>query len=391
MSDRSGRSPQASIERLPAVDGLRCAGALLIVLHHLALYGPMARALATDFPWISDELASYGRFAVYVFLVVAGFMAALSLEDRVAKAELPAAGLILRYLRLAMPLGAALLLAVLCAEVARHWSAEAYLPPAPSAVQVMAHLGLLQGVLGLESLTAGVWYIAVEIQLFVLFVALLKLDVGLPVNGPPVGRIFLLVLASWSWWHGRAGLDDWAPYFFGAYGLGVLAAWTSRAALQGQRLLWWAMLLAITVLLAADWRGRMAVALGAALVLRQWGFQRDLPFLCPSPVHWLGQRSYALFLIHFPVLMLANTLFGVVPAHAAAPVLPFLAVTLAICILAAAVFHSRIEQPCQNLLARHLPAGRDVCRGLWSPGLQFIRWCRSPNTPVASQAVTNHD
>lgn len=381
------------VDRLPTVDALRSAAALLIVLHHLALYGPLARALAHGSPVVSAVLAAYGRFAVYVFLVVAGFMAARTFGDRAANADhLPAIRLIARrYLRLILPLGAALLLAMFVAGLARHWSAEDYLPSAPSLWQVLTHLGLLQSLLGLESLTTGVWYIAVEMQLFVAFVLLLKIDIGLPRSGLPAGRIGLLVLASWLWWHGRPGLDDWAPYFFGAYGLGILAAWTSGARLQGQRLLWMAVLTAAAVFLAADWRGRMAVALVTAVALCRWGPRQDLLAFCAGPVRWLGQRSYALFLVHFPVLMLVNTVLGQMPALAAVPALLWLGLTLALGVLAAAAFHATVERPCHALLGGYSRAAALRRHGLSSALSRFPWWGRAPIPHIAPQAVTNHD
>jgi len=385
-------SSSAPIDRLPAVDALRSVAALLIVLHHLALYGPLARSLAHHSPGVSAVLTAYGRFAVYVFLVVAGFMAARAFGDRAAGTDLPAIRLIVRrYLRLILPLGAALLLAMFVAGLARHWSAEEYLPNAPSPWQVLAHLGLLQSLLGLESLTTGVWYIAVEMQLFAAFVLLLKFDTGLPRSGLPAGRIGLLVLASWLWWHGRPGLEDWAPYFFGAYGLGILAAWTSLAPLQGQRLFWMVVLTAAGALLAADWRGRMAVALATSVALCRWGLRHDLLAFCAGPVRWLGQRSYALFLVHFPVLMLVNTALGQMPALAAVPALLWLGLTLALGVLAAAAFHATVERPCHALLSGRFRAAALRRHGLPS-ALSRFPWRESAPLPhIAPQAVTNHD
>ncbi len=357
MDQPSPTAQSVGAGRLPTIDVLRASAALLIVLHHFSLYGPLARGLAQRLPQVSQWLVAYGRFAVYVFLVVAGFMAARAFIDLSARPTVPVLRLILRrYLRLALPLAAALLLAVFCAALARHWSAEGYIPAAPTLMQLLAHLGLLQGVLGFESLSTGVWYVAVELQLFAVVVLLIKLRSGLPGRGLPVVAIALLALSSWLWWHGNPALDNWAPYFFGAYGLGILAWWVASARAPGRRLFWGLVVAATIGLLVSDWRGRMAVALVTALVLTRHGLRPALQGMRDGALRWLGERSYALFLVHFPVILLVNTLLDEVPAIAAMPPLLPLAAGLGVSIAAAAVFHRAVELPCLRLLRAGPPA-----------------------------------
>ena len=58
---------------------LKAVAAQLIVLHHLAFYGPMADHVRLILPDLIDWLAGSARIAVQVFLVVGGFLAAKSL------------------------------------------------------------------------------------------------------------------------------------------------------------------------------------------------------------------------------------------------------------------------------------------------------------------------
>ena len=64
--------------RLMFIDLLKAVGSQLIVLHHLAFYGPMSdwtHRLAPELvTWFSQD----ARMAVQIFLVVAGFLAARS-------------------------------------------------------------------------------------------------------------------------------------------------------------------------------------------------------------------------------------------------------------------------------------------------------------------------
>lgn len=74
-----------------------------------------------------------------------------------------------------------------------------------------------------------------------------------------------LTIASLFWLNRNDALDDWALYFFGAYGMGAAAYWAG----QGNRpAIGLALIAALAVAaLLVDFRGRIAVALAAALVL----------------------------------------------------------------------------------------------------------------------------
>jgi peptidoglycan/LPS O-acetylase OafA/YrhL len=51
-------------------------GCLAIVLHHLAVYGPMSDVVRSAFPAVIDGLEIYARLAVQMFFVLAGFLVA---------------------------------------------------------------------------------------------------------------------------------------------------------------------------------------------------------------------------------------------------------------------------------------------------------------------------
>jgi len=62
------------------LDLLKALACLLIVLHHLAFYGPMSDVVFLDWPRLINELYDHGRLAVQVFLVCSGFLTAASLQ-----------------------------------------------------------------------------------------------------------------------------------------------------------------------------------------------------------------------------------------------------------------------------------------------------------------------
>src|SRR3954464_2362951 len=62
------------------INMLKAGAAQLIILHHLAFYGPMSDHVRTMLPSLIDWLGGTARIAVQVFLVIGGFLAAKSLS-----------------------------------------------------------------------------------------------------------------------------------------------------------------------------------------------------------------------------------------------------------------------------------------------------------------------
>ena len=302
------RSPD---QRLPGIDALKGIACALIVWHHLAFYGPMSDVVHTAVPGLMGWLYDYGRMAVQVFLVVGGFLSASSLAPR-GTATFTQPG------RLVPPYLVALAVSVLVAALVRPWFAHPSVPAVPTLWQVLAHGLLLQDVLGQEALSAGVWYVAIDFQLFAISVLVFAFARRLQLRWPQVparlgvGLLLLLAMSSLLFFNRQAGLDITGLYFLGSYALGMLAFWASNTASKVKRAQW---LLGIALLggaaLLLDFRGRLALALVVALGLvwlqtsawpRQWREQRWLVRL--------GQISYSVFLIHFPVCLLVNAVVG---------------------------------------------------------------------------------
>lgn len=345
-------------QRLHGIDTLKGIACVLIVWHHLAFYGPMSDVVHTVVPGLTGWLYDYGRMAVQVFLVVGGFLAASSLAPEGSAAFTQPGRLMLhRYRRLVPPYLVALAVCVLVAALVRPWFAHPSVPAAPTWVQVVAHVLLLQDVLGQEALSAGVWYVAIDFQLFAISVMIFAFAHKLQQRWPQVparlgvGLMLMLGAASLFFFNRHADLDVMALYFLGSYTLGMLAFWASRAASQAQRAQW---LLAIALIggaaLLLDFRGRIALALLVALglvwlqtsaVARQW---RE-----PLWLSKLGQISYSVFLIHFPVCLLVNAVVSFFwPTQLMANALGLLAAFL-LSLLAGAALYRSVE-------SRQLPA-----------------------------------
>ncbi|WP_307731753.1 acyltransferase [Pseudoduganella sp. SL102] len=335
------------------VNWLKAVAAQLIVLHHLAFYGPMADHARTLLPEVMDWFADPARFAVQVFLVIGGFLAAKSLspEGRAGLVR-PREELWRRYVKLAPPFLAATLLAALASAWAAAWMTHDSISAPATFAQLCAHAVLLHGVLGYESLSAGAWYVAIDFQLYAALALMLWLG-GRVAGTRPLPwlmpcAVALGIAASLFYFNLDAGWDDWAPYFFGSYGLGVMAWWAGDRSRKGGAVALLAALAVLPVLaaLVLDFRDRIALALAVAGLLFLFGRLRARPDgPAASAANWLGRISYAIFLVHFPVCLVINAAFArFVPAEPAWQLLGVLGAWGA-SLAAGAAFYRWVEVP----------------------------------------------
>ena len=304
------------------IDVLKVVAAQIIVLHHCVSYGELASAAKELLPSVSSFLFHYGRYAVQIFLVMAGYLAAQSAEkafaishahSKLGGSRLVAQLAMRRYLRLVGPYVAALFITIVCAALARQWSADEYIGQPETIAQILAHLFLLQGLLGYDSISAGVWYVAIDWQLFTAL-AVIYAVFQRPVMR--IGVISILIVASLLYFNRHASFENSFIYFIGAYGLGILAYWAGslKAIKDGinpvnaKRILLAIALILLLSALHSVWL-RNYLALGIAFLLLYAGNRSY-----PNPQSWLARamqwasaRAYCAFLIHFAFILLVNT------------------------------------------------------------------------------------
>ena len=335
----------ASDRRMAAIDIIKGAACLLIVAHHLAVYGPMSDSAGVLMPWAIGWLYDYGRWVVQVFLVIGGYLAAASLASSSAQA-LPlrqgAAALIWRrYCRLVLPYGVAVVASVAIAALVRPWFSYPSVPEAPTLAQALAHALFLQDIFGFKALSAGLWYVAIDFQLYALSVLVFGAAAGAAHRWPRITvlrgdwAMLAIGLASLLVFNRNTALDATAFYFVGAYVLGMLAYWAAPetrphdpVAWRRPNWFWLTVLVAVgTAALLVEFRGRLALAGGVALALvalRQVfqgparaadGSQRKplghtLAHATAQLLARVGVISYTVFLIHFPVCLLVNAVMA---------------------------------------------------------------------------------
>lgn len=300
--------------RMPFIDALKAICCLLIITHHLAIYGPMSDIAYPLIPALLDWLREYGRIAVQMFFVIAGFLTAAKLAPQgLSLVTTPIRLIQHRYLRLITPYLAALTLAIGCAALARVWMNHASIPGTPNLFQLLAHIFLLHDLLNQEVLSAGIWYVAIDFQLFVLTILLFWISKQIQ-NRYPDLQIFSLILIlslttiSLFFFNRNSYWDETALYFFGSYGLGILIYWTS---VSQHRFFWFMVLIALIIAaLTVEFRFRIAAAGCVMLMLGLAQYYNVLRSkLVPTYLTYLGRASYSIFLVHFPISLVVNAAF----------------------------------------------------------------------------------
>ncbi len=312
--------------RLVMLDAIKGGAAQIIAWHHFCLFAPMSDSAWQFTPALFKWLANNGRLSVQCFLVMGGFMAAATLLPGNSKKWTPSTltglpGLIWhRYKRLAKVYFFGLAAALACAAIARAMVDEPSIPAAPDFAALAAHLLFAQDVLGVPALTAGAWYVAIDLQLYAMLAAICALSAALAGVGNRrvtqfarhLAMTAVIVVGLWSLlvFNRKHELEIWGIYFFGSYGLGIAAYWISRLEGRRKRLSMLALVLVCAVAQAVEWRSRIAVSSVTALVLMLWGSRRTVGAFgsawLVSTISYLSRISFPLFVLHYPALMLVG-------------------------------------------------------------------------------------
>ncbi len=222
--------------------------------------------------------------------------------------------------------------------------------------QLLAHAFLVHDLVGYEPLSAGIWYLAIDLQLVVVVGLLFWLSARVlgRERGTSGGRLLLALLGALSlfWFNRLPHLDHVAIYFMGAYALGLIAAWAQAGSLR--RTFFWAYALLVVLAIAIDFRSRLLVALTTALILTiaaHFGWLASWPR--SRMIHWFARISYSLFLVHFPVSLVVNALWSSYLPSSPWLSLLGMATAYALSMAVAVLFHYEVE-------CRLMRLGRDA-------------------------------
>jgi peptidoglycan/LPS O-acetylase OafA/YrhL len=262
-------------------------------------------------------LANYGR-ATQVFFVVGGYVMARSMTKRTWGASQVGWYIVQRYCRLGLPYLAAIVLAIGACALGRGWLPSEVVDPPPTLKLILAHIFFLQKILGYDSFSAGLWFVCINFQLSLVFVAMLflrdRLSRWFPVAGNEPSTAVLMIigwtLALSSLFYFNIGdrWSNWAIYFFPHFFLGVLVFYGLKSN-RGQ-VAFGLYVLLVAAALVYDFRWRLLSTLVSGLVLFLGGKLGIMDRWPKSRViGYLGRTSYSLFLVHFSVLVAVATLW----------------------------------------------------------------------------------
>lgn len=289
---------------------LKAVACVLIVLHHAVRYSPWAQHLQVALPILHTWLNEQASMVVQWFLVAGGYLAFPAFQAALSQPPTAVLGKLgHRFIRLTTPLWLALALAVLISalmvrlipETAPLWAPDLHWP------SWWSHSTLTQDWFGHTALSAGVWYVAIDLQLFALGLGLSLSVSRLPRAWPWLCASLVLL----SLWHANTdpGWDVSALYFFGAYGAGTQLAWAEQQGGRTRAFVLTGLLVALLLAQALHWRDRLCWAAVALLLLaaspaltgplRRWGASLRWAGL----VEVLARRSYGIFLIHYALIV----------------------------------------------------------------------------------------
>ena len=362
------KEPLKQAKTFLLVDLLKVFAALLIILHHLSSYGQIAQDARLALPGLMAWLFEYGRLAVQIFLVMAGYLATQSLS-RYVSAKFSVQNLlwviINRYLRLFAPYIAALLFTILCAWIARFWVNDEFVGQQETLAQFLAHLFFLQGILGLDSISAGAWYVAIDWQLYSVLALLL---ISFSSYQALIWLLSMVGVSSLLYFNRSSQYEAYFIYFIGSYSLGVLAFLAENNSEKNIRVLAKAMLILVGVVIAiTSWQElwiRNILAWSVALLLMLWGTttypqldsaSSQLKVYALKVIAWASPRSYCAFVIHFAFILLANTLYIALGLYAKESGMIAIGLMLGVVIcstIAANYLYLRVELPSARLHIR---------------------------------------
>lgn len=342
------------------VDSLKFFAAVVIILHHLSSYGQIAEDASSLMPGVMSFLYDYGRYAVQVFLVLGGYLGAQSLMETRNLGSLKGVLQVLvnRYLRLLTPFIVALLMTIACAWLARFWVQDEFVGRSETLGQFLAHLFFLQGILGVDSISAGVWYVAIDWQLYSALAILLSLFSGLRT----LVWIFAIgTVVSLLYFNRHGEFENYFIYFMGPYGLGILAQLVKNDLDPTVRRFarWFLILIGLIIVVTSfqELWVRNILAYLVALMLIVWGnraYKDEKHAKAHKTVNailWGSRRSYCAFLIHFSFILLANTLYiawGMNQRHDGVIAVEMMLMVLVLSWIAANYLYRWIEVPARR-------------------------------------------
>jgi peptidoglycan/LPS O-acetylase OafA/YrhL len=362
--------------RFAFLDALRGLGALGITCYHVHRYRPREIPVDDILPSAVQFIVRHGWTSVQVFWVIAGFVVAYSLRKTTVGPASFGNFTLRRVLRLGMPYWTAVLLVAALDVLTKHWfqidPRDTLVTGAVTWPRLLGNLAFLQDVLHLGNISAGTWFVCVDLQFGLLFMVMLGIMQSLSRPLPGIGGranidslILMLVfvplgLVSLFWFN--LDPDDysaWAIYYFHMPLFGAMAWWVLEGRIP--RVVFWIYAAAMAYGIVYRWDLGfdykkpldVAVALAAGIVIYLVGRRGHLgDWLAWRPLQYLGRISYSLYLIHYATGWIVVSIgCHLTPDNPVAAVL-WMTAGVFVSIAAADLFYRCVEAPSLRLVKR---------------------------------------
>ncbi len=328
------------------LDGLKLLSCFIILIHHWSNYvffnTNHTNALLDP---IFIVFADHGRYVIAIFFCISGFLFASKYFKKSYIANINLKQDLFRiYLHFVIPYFAAILMSITCMAFANLIDPTFQYSEIPvNAKQLTLNLAMLQSIFHIPSLSAGLWYIPIHLQLLFLSLCLLKIiqhhikdnEISIKFAGLAFG---ILWFASIFYFNLIPDDDCWGIYFLGMFGCGVLTGYS----LHYQPKLMIGINLIATIALIMNFKIRLLISLITAdsifLYLTRPSLNKLLNHF-PLSFKSLSQYTFSIFLIHYPILVLLNSIFQHFHANSI-PMLMFnLVCTIILSLKLAKLFH----------------------------------------------------
>jgi peptidoglycan/LPS O-acetylase OafA/YrhL len=361
--------------RFVFLDALRGLGALGITCYHVHRYRPLEIPADHLLSNVIQFVVRHGWASVQVFWVISGFVMAYSLRKTAIAPASFGNFTLRRVLRLGIPYWTAILAVVAVDALSKPLL---YRPDQPliddpvSWTRLAANLGFLQDVLDLGNISAGTWFVCVDLQfglLFALMLAVVRVF-SRPLPGK-AGRAsvdaFVLMLLfvplglASLFWFNVASYDysAWVIYYFHMPLFGAMAWWALERRIP--RAVFWAFAVVMAAGVAYRWNLGLDykksldvfVALTTGIVIYFVGRRGHLgDWLAWRPLQYLGRISYSLFLTHYLTSWIVVSLGYYWTRDNAQAAVCWMTASVLVSIVLADLFYRCVEAPSLRLVAR---------------------------------------
>lgn len=345
-------SAHRPLNRLAIIDLLRGLAAVFVAWHHLSLYAPQSDLADRVWPLFGFFLYNQALYAVAIFFVIAGLTTSLSRSTPPHSWSEFLQTAIARYLRLAIPY-LAMLAGLLCVNaIAVSQGYELHLIDRFSWSQVISHIFFLQDLLGYGNLSAGTWYLCIDMQWLILT---LLIGFGLQKTTQNTKQhqiltcltICLLGISSAWWFSHRPEYEPTVLYFVSQLALGWLLGMYLQEKIPKQVLLLYTLTVSCSLFVYP--RPQLLVSLCAAFII--WIDAKTFrPWKLPAPVQWLSNISYSLFLVHYLVHSVVLAMLNPWASQSPGQALVAMAIAFIAALTVAHFFYEWVDKPVQRWL-----------------------------------------